>query len=93
MATFRNANYSILGTKAWTMRRSWLVMDGLRTGLAAQNLAGRHPMDVLNGARLLLLFSFLKNSTYSFICWLDAHFSLSLSCLMDIFSSRCLIQE
>ena len=26
-----------------------MVMDGLRSSLMAENVAGRHPMDVLNG--------------------------------------------
>ncbi|KAK9826436.1 hypothetical protein WJX81_005557 [Elliptochloris bilobata] len=29
--------------------KSWLVLDGLHTSLRAKNLAGSHPMDVLNG--------------------------------------------
>lgn len=29
--------------------RSWVVMDGLRSSLMAENVAGRYPMDVLNG--------------------------------------------
>ena len=33
----------------WCACRSWVVMDGLRSSLMAENVAGRNPVDVLNG--------------------------------------------
>ena len=57
------------GTRAC---RSWVVMDGLRSSLMAENVAGRYPMDVLNGvcAHVSTAFTALTVVQKLACCWL-----------------------